>query len=104
MAITHQKISALPDAGSTSLIQPSDWNDSHDVDIFVDDETPTGTIDGLNTDFTLSVDPNPDASLRLYINGICQYRTLHYTLSGLTITFINAPIPGDLIRAWYRKA
>lgn len=32
MAIKHNKVSAVSDSGDTSLVQPSDWNDSHDID------------------------------------------------------------------------
>lgn len=31
--ITHRKTSAIPDAGDSSLVQPSDWNDTHVVTI-----------------------------------------------------------------------
>lgn len=32
MAITHSKVSLRPDGTDSSLIQPSDWNNVHDVD------------------------------------------------------------------------
>jgi len=33
MAITvkHKFVSAIPDAGDPTIVQPSNWNDSHDL-------------------------------------------------------------------------
>lgn len=31
MSIVHSKVSAIADGGNSSLVQPSDWNDDHDV-------------------------------------------------------------------------
>jgi hypothetical protein len=31
LSITHSYVSAVPDAGDASLVQPSDWNDTHDI-------------------------------------------------------------------------
>lgn len=31
MAIRHKKVSTVPDIGDPNLVQPSDWNDEHDV-------------------------------------------------------------------------
>lgn len=32
MAIVHSKVSAVADGGNASLVQPSDWNDDHDIE------------------------------------------------------------------------
>lgn len=71
---------------------------------FVDSETPTGTVDGANSTFTLSGTPNPATSLLLYRNGILQKQGLDYQLSGNTITFLSVAIPqsGDILQACYR--
>lgn len=71
---------------------------------FVDQEVPGGTVDGVNTSFTLSQAPNPGASLSLYRNGMLQKANLDYTLSGTGITFQPglAPQPGDMLLASYR--
>ncbi len=31
VSVTHQKVSAIPDAGDASLVEPSDWNATHTV-------------------------------------------------------------------------
>jgi hypothetical protein len=71
---------------------------------FVDGQLPAGSINGSNTVFTLSQSPNPVSSLLLYRNGLLQKRTLDYSLSGSTITFLPAAIPqtGDVLIASYR--
>lgn len=73
--------------------------------LFMDDQTPQGTIDGTNTTFTLASAPVPLLSLKLYKNGDLLQQNTDYTLSGTTITFANAtvtPQPGDSIVAYYR--
>ena len=74
--------------------------------VFVDAETPGGTVNGSNTAFTLSGTPSPSASLHLYRNGILQRQGLGYTLSGSNITMLAGSIPsnGDVLQAWYRLA
>lgn len=72
--------------------------------LIIDNETPSGTINGSNTGFTLANSPNPATSLQLYANGVEQVLTTDYTLSGASITFTTAPATGDLLRAYYRYA
>jgi len=71
---------------------------------FVDQETPSGTMDGVNAAFTLSQTPNPTTSLAVYRNGVRLTAGEDYTLSGATITFITGlqPQPGDILVCFYR--
>ncbi|MBK7926847.1 MAG: hypothetical protein IPJ98_04925 [Bryobacterales bacterium] len=71
---------------------------------FIDAETPSGTIDGTNTVFTLSDTPSPSASLLLYRNGILQKAGGDFHLSGATISFVTAATPqvDDILTAVYR--
>ncbi len=69
---------------------------------FIDNEVPSGTINGTNTVFTLQYSPDPAAPLVLVLNGVQQLQSVDYTLSGNTVTFTSAPQSGDWIRAWYR--
>lgn len=73
---------------------------------YADAETPAGTIDGTNREFLLSRAPQPPSSLLLYRNGILQAPGIDYTLSGRQITFCELciPVPGDVLRAYYRWA
>lgn len=60
-------------------------------------EMPVGTIDGVNTVFTVS-----NATVQLFLNGALQQAGGgDYTLSGLTITYVNAPVVGSIHTSWY---
>jgi hypothetical protein len=74
--------------------------------IFVDGETPGGSVNGSNKSFTLATSPSPATSLDLYRNGLAQSVGVDYTISGNTITFLQVatPQPGDLLEAFYRAA
>lgn len=69
----------------------------------VNNETPSGTINGSNVTFTLAHTPAPAASLQLYLNGAMQTAGgVDYSLSGATITFVSAPLTSSVLRAFYR--
>lgn len=60
-------------------------------------ETPVGTINGSNTVFTVSNTP-----VQVFLNGALQTGGgVDYTLAGLTITFVNAPVSGSVLSSWY---
>jgi len=64
-------------------------------------ETPSGAINGVNTTYTLANAPAGDVE-ELYLNGVLQEPGGEdYTISGATITFVDAPEAGDRIRASY---
>lgn len=60
---------------------------------FVDQETPSGAINGVNGTFTLSQTPSPSTSLALYRNGLLLSQGIDYTLSAATITFTTGLVP-----------
>lgn len=71
---------------------------------FVDNETPSGTINGSNTNFTLAGTPTT-GSLMLFLNGAFLTQGVDYTVSGSTITFAVAPVAGlagTAFKAFYR--
>ena len=51
-------------------------------------ETPSGIINGVNAVFTISAAP---VEQMLFLNGAFQTETTDYTLSGTTITYVEAP-------------
>jgi hypothetical protein len=67
-------------------------------------ETPTGTINGSNTTFTLANAPVSGTEM-VFLNGILQEPGAgnDYTISGATITYLTAPLTGDKIRVTYMK-
>jgi hypothetical protein len=68
----------------------------------IDDETPTGTPNGVLRAFVLSRAPSPIGSLKVYVNGQRMRKTEDYTFSGSTITFNTAPPTGSVILVDYR--
>ena len=69
---------------------------------FVENETPTGAINGSNTSFTLASDPNPDSSLEVWVNGQKLAVTEDYSLSGDTLTTVIAFPTGTILKCNYR--
>ena len=71
---------------------------------FVTRETPSGSINGSNTAFTLANTPIAGTE-EVYLNGILQDpgAGADYTISGNAITYLTAPISGDKIRVSYQK-
>ncbi|MCX6598321.1 MAG: hypothetical protein NTV70_18365 [Acidobacteria bacterium] len=71
---------------------------------FVDNEAPSGAVNGSNRVFTLASIPQPASSLTLYRNGVLQRNPNDFSVSGSTITFATAATPqtGDSILASYR--
>lgn len=63
-------------------------------------ETPTGTKDGTNTDFTLAHTPRP-ASVAVYRNGLREYLGVGYAESGSQISFVAPPLSSDEITVDY---
>ena len=73
---------------------------------YVDGDTPSGVVDGVNAAFTLSAEPQPASSLAVYRNGLLQKLGLDYSLNGGTVTFVAGAEPrtGDTLLASYRLA
>ena len=70
---------------------------------FINDETPTGTVNGVNTDFVLAHAPNPSTSLMVYKDGQRMHLVDDFSFSGRTITFNVAPLTDSIIVVDYRK-
>jgi len=71
---------------------------------FVQNETPGGTVNDVNTAFTLANTPN-GTNTQLYLNGqlLEPGAGNDYTLSGNAITMLYIPQTGDKLRAYYNK-
>ena len=61
-----------------------------------------GAGDGTTKIFTLDYTPI-GGSLRLYVNGVLQTEMTHYTINGVTVTFVAAPTLNYPITASYDK-
>lgn len=67
-------------------------------------EAPAGAINGSNTAFVLSFTPAGNQCVQLSLDGVVLTLTLHYTLSGVNITMVDAPSLGQNLQAQYLKA
>jgi hypothetical protein len=106
-SVSNNTVTFVPSA----LPQPNDvLTASYRINVtltgvtFIDAEVPAGTVDGVNTSFTLAQAPTPVASLALFRNGIRLKTDLDFTISGGGIVFRAglAPQPGDVLVASYR--
>ena len=68
-------------------------------------EQPSGTINGANLSFTLGSAPANSAMVMVFVNGIYQIPSTHFSVSGTTLTFTsgNAPATGSDVRVAYWK-
>ena len=98
---TDGQILSADDGETTGL----KWINVPSAPTFVDSEVPTGTPNGILTDFTLAAAPAA-GTLKLYKNGIRQKAGAgnDFTLDTGTITFEagNIPQTGDILLADYR--
>ena len=64
-------------------------------------EVPTGLINGVNTDFVITLDPKA-GSLKVFLDGLLD---MEFTYDGpsKTISMTTAPEPGQQIRAVYNS-
>lgn len=70
---------------------------------FVYNETPSGSINGSNTSFSLANTPTA-GTVRLILNGLELLAGGNdYTISGTSITMTTAPLTGEWMRAHYMK-
>jgi len=90
--------------GSTAVTYVADTSGSLSTSNFVVEETPSGSINGSNTSFTLANTPTAN-TVKLYLNGVRQKSGAgnDYTISTNVITMTTAPISGDVLIADYMK-
>lgn len=54
-------------------------------------ETPSGSINGSNTAFTLSAAPEEADGVLVFLDGLKLKKTTDYSISGTTLTMVVAP-------------
>ena len=90
----YRKDTALGGMSNTTIANDLGLN-------FVDDEIPSGTLNGTNKDFTIKETPI-NGSLKVYRDGQRLKVTEDYTLSGKTISLIFAPVSDQILLVDYR--
>lgn len=90
--------------GSTAVTYVQDGSGTLSTSNFVTEETPSGSINGSNTAFTLANTPTA-GTLKVYLNGLRLKSGAgnDYTLSTATITMTTAPVSGDVLLVDYMK-
>jgi len=76
------------------------YESSSPVRVFVDKELPSGSLNGINTTFTLRYTPEEESE-HIYLNGVLQENGGDYTISGSVITFGEAPTATMKLRCTY---
>jgi hypothetical protein len=77
-------------------IGPGPGGSTAAVNTLVIGEIPTGLVNGTNLVYTISQTPL-NGSVEVFLNGLRQTVTNDYTISGVTITMILAPVSPDTI-------
>ena len=85
------------DGGTTELINDDDYVTAIERYITADEQNLTGN--GSQTAFTLarSYETGMSDRLAVFVNGIRQTVTVDYSVSGVTLTFVTAPINSAVI-------
>jgi hypothetical protein len=99
----EKTIKSIPTTGKTMIVAGtsndeniSSWFKSH-----CKKETPSGSVNGTNTVFTMTKTPMSESLVSVYINGQYQKVSEDYTRSGTSITFSIAPPSGSIIEVIY---
>ncbi len=94
---------AVGQAGDCVMVDGTTGGCGGNAPTFVDAETPGGTLDGVNSTFTLGNIPS-GTSLMLFRNGVYMTAGPDYTLAAATLQFTsnNIPQPLDTLTASYR--
>jgi len=90
--------------GTTAITYVQDTAGAFGASNIVNEETPSGSINGSNVTFTIAYTPT-SGSLKLFLNGIRLKSGSgnDYTISTATITMTSAPITNDVLIADYLK-
>lgn len=96
-------ISVIQNASPITVNVSNMKGDPGTIDNLVNEEVPTGTINGSNATFTTEFDFEPE-SVEVYINGIKQRKVTDYNTSGnRTIQLNTSPLTGDILLINYLK-
>lgn len=73
------------------------------LNIAFSQETPSGTVDGVNDEFTLSSVPYSEESIIVFLDGIALELGFEWALAGQVVVISPAPELGQKLYVWYLK-
>lgn len=101
--VTGIETAVQPDSGTPTLANDIVTKSYVDGILGTDKQEQCGGVsNGSNVTFTVTQTPLSAASFRLYLNGVYQRLTTHYTRSGTTITMVVAPEASQELDAVYK--
>ena len=105
-AIINPKMEAprigLPNTNiGQSYLITSNINIFYDSFNYADAIVPSGTLDGVNTIFTLPNTPNPLDSLQLFYNGLLLDQGVDYSINTNNITYNFTPLINSINLSYY---
>lgn len=91
--------------GLESLLQNAN---AENVSTYVENETPTGTVNGTNKDF-ITIHPGVGIIVKVTVAGAVKKAGTDYNISdldtptlGAKISFVSAPTTGQTVNVWYK--
>ena len=97
----NSSLKAIEFYDGTAWVAPGDTTTTiTDIQYSASSGNPAGNVDGINVDFILPVATTTNGCI-VSLNGILQLPTVSYSVGGggTTLTFTEAPVPGDVIDA-----
>lgn len=100
-ADTYGRVTNLEAVDATDITTALGYTPLDNAD-FVWNEAVAGTVNGVNTAFTVA---NSPIDIMLYVNGVLQKEGAgnDFTISGANITMLYAPLTGSTLTATYTK-
>lgn len=73
------------------------------IDDIFKQEIPSGVVDGVNKEFTLSKFPHSEDGTIVFLNGVPLLFGSEFTMSNKVLTLVEAPVEGQRVFVWYVK-
>jgi len=73
---------------------------------WVENEVPSGTVNGSNVTFTITHQPTEVMAVEVFVNGLRKRYTTDFTIAGTlnkTITFTTAPVTDSNVWVSYTR-
>lgn len=90
---------------TTTVINQGGGSGGGSGDHFIINEVPTGLVNGINVNYSLSQTPTSSSDVLLYVNGVLQHLGVDVLFTGANFAMSRPPVGDDYtMRATYRIA